>query len=109
VERYQYDAYGDVVIQETLSADVDYDGTVAPAHAGLVMFYYGSDPCSEVEPWLYDVNFDGTIDSVDKGLVKFHYGSAFKQHDHSTVWNPYFFTGRRVGMVQVAGIADGIT
>ena len=124
VEAYDYDAYGKVTMRRCAvlpdAADYDADGDVDDADLAVFAAHEngaGNDPCDVTDPcmipgWRSDFDGDGDVDGVDYIVFAHAYGGAGVSPrgermllsgpmPASRVANPYFFTGRRLDLLDV--------
>jgi len=124
VEAYDYDAYGKVTMRRCAvlpdAADYDADGDVDDADLAVFDAHEngpGNDPCDVTDPcmipgWRSDFDGDGDVDGVDYIVFAHAYGGAgvSPRGDRmllsgpmsaSRVANPYFFTGRRLDLLDI--------
>jgi len=124
VEAYDYDAYGKVTMRRCAvlpdAADYDADGDVDDDDLAVFAAHEngpGNDPCDVTDPsvipgWRSDFDGDGDVDGSDYIVFAHAYGGAGVSPrgarmllsgpmPASRVSNPYFFTGRRLDLLDL--------
>jgi len=124
VEAYDYDAYGKVTMRRCAvlpdAADYDADGDVDDDDLAVFAAHEngpGNDPCDVTDPsvipgWRSDFDGDGDVDGSDYIVFAHAYGGAGVSPrgvlmllsgpmPASRVANPYFFTGRRLDLLDI--------
>jgi len=118
VERYDYDAYGKVYMERVRvlpwAADFDGDGDVDADDLAVLHAAYkgsGQEP-NGVRGWRADLDGDGDVDGSDYAVFADAYrgsgvapGGGLSLRSASMVvsriGNPYFFTGRRLDVIDI--------
>jgi RHS repeat-associated protein len=96
-EQAVYNVYGQPT--SWVSGDVDADGGLDAAD---VMAFYQSNGKSECDPnynWRCDVDNSGQVNSTDIDALLRNWNEPIASNQLSLFTNPYFFTGRRVDIL----------
>ena len=101
-EETSYDVYGKAVTY--LSGDFDRDGSLS---AGDISVFNDSSGLSECDPnfdWRCDVDYSGLVDSTDSNALIRNFGKGHASNQQSLFTNPYYFTGKRLDILDSGGL-----